>query len=272
MGCPVECQNGGATPGCLARARRGDVNFPIPAALAEVAPDAPLGVLLERLTAAERERAAGFAAEKRRHDWIRGRAAAKEAVRARVAQDGGAPPDYGDFEVVSDPSGAPRVAGLEGAIAVSLTHGHGWGAALATRPGSGGGLPGVDLERVRPRPQGTLRFYLHPEERAPLEGLPGGEGEEPGPRDLASIVLWSLKEAAFKALVPPRGTGLLDLEVELLDSFDALTGDARVRTLEGAAARAGLLGVEALHAGWRREGDLVLAWALAAGARLPDAG
>lgn len=270
MGSPRGCQNGDVPSAQEPDHRLALVNFPFPAALAHVLPDEPLARSRERLTPAEQEHADAYGAEKRRHDWIRGRAAAKAAARSLIAARGGSPPAFEAFSIVSDPSGAPRAVGLAEPVAVSLTHGHGQAAGLATRPGPGGGLPGIDLERIRPRPSGTLRFYLHPQERAWVEPLPAGSGDVAGPRDVAAIVVWAIKEAAFKVLAPPRGTGLLDVEVELEDPFDAPEGRARIAYREGAATRAAALGAGALHAGWRRDGDLVLAWVLAAEARLPD--
>ncbi len=253
--------------------------MPLPSPLIDLDPALDAATLRARLTVAEQARLEGFTAEKRRSDWLRGRAAAKEAVREARAHAGGPRPDWLAFEVGASPEGAPRVvfaAPAAAPLAVSLSHGHGRAIALALPPGPGGGLPGVDLERIRPRRLGTLRFYLHEDERAPVLALPGGadprqdpEGP-PGPRDVAAVVVWALKEAAFKALQPPRGTGLLDVGLTLEAPYDAAEGRAQVRYLGSAQERAALLGVSAVSAGWRREGDLVVAWTIAHDARLPE--
>jgi phosphopantetheinyl transferase (holo-ACP synthase) len=230
-----------------------------------------------RLTPAEQSVLAGWPAEKRRQDWLLGRIAAKQAVRAAYAREGSPPPDWTEVEVGSSEDGAPRlvIAGEPDGLAVSLTHGHGRAAGWALRPGEGGGLPGVDLEQVRPRRLGTLRFYLHEDERSWVRALPGSEVDPPPaegpwtPRDLAAIVLWALKEAAFKALQPPRGTGLLDVAVELETPYDAERGVARVRYLGQAEERARRLGLSGVEAGWLWEDPFVLAWVLARDARLP---
>lgn len=231
-----------------------------------------------RLTESERVRWLAYPAEKRRQDWLLGRAAAKQAVRAALLRGGRDPLDWLAFEIRSGPSGAPVVHAdppLE--LAVSLTHGHDRAAAWAMPPGAAGGLPGVDLERIRARRQGTLRFYLHPPERGWIEELPLGSDRDPsdpdrppGPRDVAAIVMWALKEAAFKALQPPRGTGLLDVAVELGDPFDAPRGTARVTYRGQADERADRLGVREVRGGWTRDGEFVLAWTHAVGARLPE--
>ena len=229
----------------------------------------------ERLSSGERARFAAYEAEKRRADWLLGRIAAKSAVRDLLASEGLPVPDWRGVEIEMADTGAPRVV-LPGHpdLAVSLTHGHGQAAAWALRAGPRGGLPGVDLELVRPRKLGALRFYLHPSERAWVIALPGSDPDPdpagpPRPRDVAAVLLWALKEAAFKAIMPPRGTGLLDVEVELSDPYDAEEGAAVVRYRGKALSRAKLLGVSGLRSGWTREGELVLAWAEASGASLP---
>jgi len=227
----------------------------------------------DRLTSAERDRMAAFPSEKRRHDWLLGRVAAKAAVRRALRRRGRPAPSWVEIAVGSSEAGAPRVqlpGGEALALALSLSHGHGRAAAWATTPGPRGGLPGVDLERIRPRPEGTLRFYLHPEERAWVDPLEPGD-DAPGPRDVAAVVLWSLKEAAFKALQPPRGLGLLDVALVLSDPWDAPSGRAEVTYRGGLAERAAAHGVGAVRAGWRREpDDLCLAWVGAVGGWLPD--
>lgn len=228
----------------------------------------PAGAL-ERLCPAERQRHEDFPAAKRKQDWLLGRLAGKEAARQTLALRGQlATPDDLDLPIVSDPSGAPRLGGPAADLAVTITHGHGYAAAWATEPGPRGGLPGIDLERIKKRPTGTFRFYLHPDERAWVEALPANEAGA-GPRDLAAIVCWALKEAAFKALQPPRGTGLLDVALEVADPL-AERGEATVRYLNAAAPRAAELGVTEIEAGWERSGEFVMAWVYAKGARLPD--
>ena len=231
--------------------------------------------LAERLSAADRELLARFEAEKRRRDWTLGRAAAKQAVREALERAGRPVLDYSAFAIRTEESGAPTVSPpTDPPIAVSLTHGHGRAAAWALPTGTGGALPGVDLELVRPRRLGTLRFYLHPSERAWVLDLPGHEVDpppadaEPSPRDHAAIVLWCLKEAAFKALRPPRGTGLYDVRVELDDPYDSAEGRAQVTYLGKAAELADALGVEGVDAGWEFSDGFVLAWAAARGGRL----
>ncbi|MGE0712454.1 MAG: 4'-phosphopantetheinyl transferase superfamily protein [Planctomycetota bacterium] len=244
-----------------------DLKEPPLAWISELPPDA-----LDRLSAAERARQEEFPAEKRRQDWLLGRVAAKQAVRDALVRAGAPAPGWDEFEVLSAPCGAPRVVGLPAvglaaAPVVSLTHGHGHAAAWALL---GAGLPGVDLERIKPRPAGTLRFYLHEPEREWLAALAPSEGERAGPRDVAAVVLWALKEAAFKTIQPPRGTGLLDVVVRAAPNLLAPTGTAELGFRERGLERARELGVTGLRAGWRAVGeDLVVAWVEAEGGALP---
>lgn len=225
---------------------------------------APLATLL---APEERALADAFPTEKRRADWTLGRAAAKAAVRALLAAEGLPVPAAERVVLLGSESGAPRLrldAPDAGApIVVSLTHGHGHAAAWALRSGPVGGLPGVDLEQVRPRKEGTLRFYLSPEERERVLALAPGRDDAPGPRDDLAIRLWAVKEAAFKALQPPRGMGLLDVRAEVDED-----GRAAARYVGKLEERAAALGVREVRAAWERRGDLILAWVEAVGASL----
>jgi 4'-phosphopantetheinyl transferase EntD len=208
-----------------------------------------------RLAPAESELAARFKHPKRRSEWILGRLAAKAAlVRALAARGETVAPE--DLAVLVGPDGAPEPFRVRGSdrepldIGLSVTHGHGLGAAWALE----GGLPGIDLERVRERPEGTFRFYLDADERAPLAALEGPA------RDRAAVLLWSLKEAAWKTLRPHRGVGLVDFEV-LGVELAANAGSVRVTPRKAGVELARERGVVALEARWRIEGDLVFAWA-----------
>jgi phosphopantetheinyl transferase (holo-ACP synthase) len=241
-------------------------------------PEGSPGALLDLLSDQERVLYDALPTDKRRRDWLLGRAAAKTAARAAWGAGGQPVLEWSAFSVVSQPaSGAPRLVERapsgRRSLAVSLSHGHGRAAAWALPQGEAGGLPGVDLELVRPRRRGTLRFYLHPAERAWVEALPHADGPAPGgapawPRDVAAVLLWTLKEAAFKTLQPPRGQGLLDVGVELVDPWESPRGQARVELRGQARALSERLGVRSMEARWQRHGELYLAWVVAWGATL----
>ncbi|HZV01817.1 MAG TPA: 4'-phosphopantetheinyl transferase superfamily protein [Planctomycetota bacterium] len=201
-----------------------------------------------RLTPEEERHAASFTHPKRRAEWALGRVAAREAL-ARAAGI-----DPGGLVVLPDEDGAPRGfhEGRPLALGVSISHGHGRAISWALTEG----LPGVDLERVKPRPEGTFRFYLDPEERASLQKL---EGEE---RDRAAVVLWSLKEAVWKTLRPHRGVGLLDFKLGGVDGL-AASGGVVATPSRGAVDLARERGIEKIEARFLCEGEIVYAWAVA---------
>ena len=199
-----------------------------------------------RLTPEEERHAASFTHPKRRAEWALGRVAAREAL-ARAAGI-----DPGGLVVLPDEDGAPRGfhEGRPLALGVSISHGHGRAIAWALTEG----LPGVDLERVKPRPEGTFRFYLDIEERASLQKL---EGEE---RDRAAVVLWSLKEAAWKTLRPHRGIALLDFELAPLDALSE-RGETTATPRQGALELARRRDVVRIRVRFVRQGELVYSWA-----------
>ena len=139
---------------------------------------------LSLLSAEERERVHTFKAEKRRHEFALGRAAARELLAAHlkvrpqdvplsVEEDGGVTVGAGDYHV-----------------SISHTARHA-AAAIARRP------VGVDLEALRcPAPR-IHRYVYHPDDYALFERLRIHE-------DRAQILAWALKESALKA----RGSGL----------------------------------------------------------------
>ncbi|MFN3430587.1 MAG: 4'-phosphopantetheinyl transferase family protein [Candidatus Sericytochromatia bacterium] len=134
----------------------------------------------------ERALLARYTFPKRRADWLLGRLAAKEAVRAAGQADWA----LEAIAVTPLPGGRPTFTAPGGALAdwrVSISHGHGRAGAIVAP-----GPVGLDLEQFRSIPEKGWRFFLGPEEREWLAAEPlGPQGE---------IVVWALKEAAYKAL------------------------------------------------------------------------
>ncbi|MFP5501786.1 MAG: 4'-phosphopantetheinyl transferase family protein, partial [Candidatus Sericytochromatia bacterium] len=152
-----------------------------------IGPDPELPARAEGLlTAAEREALALYTFPKRRRDWLLGRLAGKEALSRATGGDW--QPEA--ITVSRHESGGPDFSGPDGRLAgwrLSISHGHGLAAGLATPEPSG-----VDLELFRAVEPGGWRFFLTEEERKWLEGEPlGAQGE---------ILVWALKEAAYKAI------------------------------------------------------------------------
>ncbi|WP_329560968.1 polyketide synthase [Kitasatospora sp. NBC_01266] len=141
-----------------------------------------------------------------RRAWLLGRIAVKDAVRQWLWEQGEGPVFPAEIEVLNDPSGRPRVAGLHGrilpALDVSLAHRAEAAVALVhpVRP-SGGPGAGIDLEEVTERPAGTLEVALGPAERHLLTDCQRLHG---GSEALWFARFWAAKEAVAKA----QGTGL----------------------------------------------------------------
>jgi acyl transferase domain-containing protein/4'-phosphopantetheinyl transferase EntD len=138
---------------------------------------------------------------RRRREWLFGRAAIKEAVRAWIHEQTGELIYPSDIVVQSDANGAPVVDGwwCDSVIAaprVSLSH-NGSAGLAAVAPAD---QPvGVDLEHLgRLRDPDLLVQSMAPAERSLIEGLDGPALNE------RVLRLWCAKEAASKCL----GTGL----------------------------------------------------------------
>ena len=181
------------------------------AALCLLPPDE--GLLAEALAALSAEEAAvaaGYRFPKRRHDWLLGRLAAKRALQTAGGGDA-----LQDLIVTSGErgrpgfSGAPALAGWD----LSITHGHGRAAALVAPA-----LVGIDLEAIRELEARGWRYFMDEREREWVAA--GGAGLN------GEILVWALKEAAYKAL-ENRATQVLDLRV-------AAAADGRARITFGA--------------------------------------
>lgn len=172
----------------------------------------------------EREQLASFKFEKRRSEWLMGRWLLKQ-VAAEALGSAWRPEQVA---IARNEAGAPELVtrtGFPGPLFLSLTHSHGWvGAAAAPWP------LGVDLERVRPMPAGAWRYYLSETERDWVAE------QRFGPH--SDLIVWSLKEAAFKAW-GGRSRSLLPLKLEAVEgdtcwlAYDGEQVGARFAVLSG---------------------------------------
>ncbi len=169
------------------------------------------GIWLEMLAAlilSRRERdywRAMAATDKRRIDWLLGRAAAKDAVRILAKQLRGAEACAADVEILAGPEGRPVVS--EATIArlgidaqVSIAHSGSYWLALASP--SGADLVGVDVESMDRDVDAIQAVAFGEQERELLGGLAGADRFE------WAIRLWCAKEAAAKALGRGLSRGL----------------------------------------------------------------
>lgn len=157
------------------------------------------------LSKEEQARWQAFPSRKRRREFLLGRAAARQAVGARL----GVAPKEAPLSTAAD--GAVDVASaLPEDCFVSISHAEGCAvAAAAPRP------VGIDLERVRVRRPGIRRFVLHPDEEGLLARLPFAE-------ERGLVLVWAIKEAVLKA----RRSGLRVLPTRLRLDFDLAAGRA----------------------------------------------
>ena len=135
------------------------------------------------LTAADRWAWEALPAGARRGDWLLGRAALQGLLPAGA-----------DVSSVSFPHRR-----------LSLTHGGGVAVAAACdEPGDG---LGVDYEPWRTPDPRVARFFLRPRERAWVRSLP------PPAAARALLLLWTVKEALYKATPDNAAAVLLDYEL-----------------------------------------------------------
>ncbi|GHG75920.1 4'-phosphopantetheinyl transferase superfamily protein [Comamonas sp. JC664] len=180
---------------------------PVPAVLACVhqdssatLSDAQLAVLHPN----ERERLKGFRADSRRLGFFLGRYAAKRALSALGVQSA-----MQEVEIAPGVFEQPVVKGAgSDAPVVSLSHARSVAAAVACGPEH---IIGVDVEQLSPERTDVFESVMPARELAMARHVSGG-GE------LASNVIWTMKEALSKAL---RCGLTAPFEVLEVDAFEA---------------------------------------------------
>jgi phosphopantetheinyl transferase/acyl carrier protein len=148
------------------------------------------------------------AVEKRRHEWLLGRAVAKEAVRSLLKRDLDLSLQPEEIEIVPDPYGRPLVKcgrGGADAPALSIAHSHGTAVALAVLDPQA--RVGIDLENLTHRRGDFESIAFSPDERGLLEALP------PDVRREWALRMWCAKEALGKALGRGLSAGLLAFHI-----------------------------------------------------------
>lgn len=156
------------------------------------------------LSAAERECIAGFGAESRRHEFLAGRAAARQLLAARLSVPPAAVP------LRRDADGGVSVDGAD--WRVSIAHSGAHAVAACARPPIG-----VDLEQIQARDPAIATFLFRPADRGLVDRLPYGP-------DAALILCWSIKEAVLKA----RRSGFRTSPKDLRLTVDPRAGTAAV--------------------------------------------
>jgi len=183
-------------------------------------PPAPAAPPPAWLGPAERHRAEGLRAGKRRVDWLLGRLAAKRLVARVLSEIVRMDLPLDAFDIVAEPSGAPVVRLADGGrlpVGVSISHSDGTAFCAAWAETGRVLAVGADLERIAPRPEGLVRDFFRPAEIAAWEALPAGPG-----RDAFASAVWSAKEAVLKAL--RLGLSVDTRSVEILLSEEDAAG------------------------------------------------
>lgn len=194
------------------------------------------------LSARERERFERLRFPRRRREWLLGRYAAK-ALLSRAEADL-AERSWSAIEILSEAGGAPVVFVDEQPRTGTLSISHRAGLVfVAWRPD--GGALGVDVERIEERKGVFVEDYFTPAEQESLGGLP------PDQHMLAVTLLWSLKEAALKALRQGLRLDTRRLSVRLSTPFGSAQDWQPCEVVLPAAPAP-------WPARWRRQGDYVL--------------
>ncbi|HEY6359576.1 MAG TPA: acyltransferase domain-containing protein, partial [Vicinamibacterales bacterium] len=212
------------------------------------------GQMLAYLILGRRERAQWAALTgiaRRRHEWLLGRAAAKDAVRRLLASRVGLALAPADVEILPDAHGRPEVHGgwrdrLRLRPVVSIAHSGGLVVALAALDGRS--LVGIDIEQLSTRTDGYATAAFAPHERQLVSAL-----DDEGRREW-HLRMWCAKEAVGKALgrgLAP-GLGALRVTEARLDS-----GAVRLRLDGTLEAEFPAVGARELVTFTTREGDYV---------------
>jgi 4'-phosphopantetheinyl transferase len=131
------------------------------------------------LSEGEREKASSYGSDKRRREFLAGRAAARQLL---VDATGGR---LRDVRLKVAPDDAVDVVGRNWRLSIAHCGPH----AVA---GISRDRLGLDLEKIAPRDPGLKRFLSHPDDAAVLQRLPFDEAT-------TLILVWSIKEAVLKA-------------------------------------------------------------------------
>ena len=208
--------------------------------------------LADWLSAAELNYYGQLRSAGRQQDWLCGRYAAKELVSKYLIEIKIQTVERREIEIFSDPDDGPRVA-LAGRhmseICLSISHSAGTGFAGLTISEKEGRI-GVDVQKIRkPHPKLHERI-LTLNEYAQLQQK---HFDNSNNFDEGLILLWSLKESAYKALQPVFKVAKAQLEVYL----DPSSMSAEIAVIQ--KNQRGLL-----HAEYERVGNFYYTHAIAA--------
>jgi acyl transferase domain-containing protein/phosphopantetheinyl transferase len=193
---------------------------------------------------------------KRRHEWLLGRCAAKDAVRELIAKATGEVLCEADIAISYDGHGKPEAHGaweqrLNLHPQISLTHSHGVAAAIATLKANQ--RVGIDIESAGRAAENFERIAFREEEQQMLAGL------APGKHNEWALRLWTAKEALSKALGQGFHQGLHSLHIT---GFDLAKGSVEMEIADALAVLFPALKGKKLSAHTSIQGQLSVATAI----------
>lgn len=215
-----------------------------------------LDVLAHRILSSQEqaEYASAIMPDKRRREWLAGRAVAKQAVSKLLVRRRELRVAPVDIAIIADGRGRPYVAqgcipGLSSMPEISIAHTNGIAVAVVV-DGNQDVRVGIDIERFRQLNDGFARRAFVPAELQWLSGLTGKAANE------RMLQLWCVKEAAVKAL----GLGFEGKpQTYVITRFNVVDGYAEVDYVEARSATETVSVTTRLHDG--------LIWALATHSR-----
>jgi 4'-phosphopantetheinyl transferase len=149
------------------------------------------------LSEEERDCVASFGSDKRKHEFVAGRAAARQLLADRLDTA----PEQVPLRRAADD--AVDVEGTNWRVSIAHSGSHAIAACAHHRIG-------VDLEHIQPRDPAIARFLFAPADRGLIDALPYEA-------DASLILCWALKEAVLKA----RRTGFRTSPRDLHLSVDS---------------------------------------------------
>jgi phosphopantetheinyl transferase/acyl carrier protein len=155
------------------------------------------------------------AVEKRRHEWLLGRAVSKQAVRLLLERNLDSQLSPAEIEIVPDPYGRPlvciapslRAATVMERFQPSLSIAHSQGTAVALAVLDPEARVGIDLESLDRRREDFESIAFSPDERRLLAAL------APDLQREWALRMWCAKEAVGKALGRGLSAGLLAFQI-----------------------------------------------------------
>ncbi|MFC1853409.1 4'-phosphopantetheinyl transferase family protein [candidate division CSSED10-310 bacterium] len=175
---------------------------------------------------------------KRRRDWLLGRLTAKEMIQHYIQSHYGRYYAFNEIEILNSDTGQPyfRIGSddqfsFDSRIYFSISHSRGRALCALAELGSDAGL-GVDVEFVTSRPKLFADTFYDEDEKNQLATYCGSEFQQ------AETAIWSLKEAALKALGQGLKTDTYRVSVALTSAPRSTWTEQRITLDVGQKTRA----------------------------------